>query len=244
MFSEIKNTKVFEQVMEQIKDIIKRGELKCGDRLPPERDLCRQLNVSRTSIREALRSLEILGLIECRQGEGNFIRDNFEDSLLEPLSITFMLHGSKTGEILDLRKIIEPETAALAAKNINAEQLWEIKELVRLLNSEESEVKSAEIDKKIHYKIVQAAGNGLVSNVMYAVSSLVEMYIENVVTNMFKSAVSKDMVKKQHEDIVGAIEAHDPAGASAAMRIHLEYTNNYISKTIKQKSGISEIRKK
>ena len=91
----------------------------CGDKLPSERELCEQLNVSRTSVREALRIFEILGIIECKIGEGNFIKDSFEDSLLEPLSMTFMLHGSKTGEILDLRKFIEPGMAALAAKNIN-----------------------------------------------------------------------------------------------------------------------------
>ena len=233
MFSEIKNTKVFEQVIEQIKDIIKKGELRCGDRLPSERDLCEQLNVSRTSIREALRSLEMLGIVECRQGEGNYIKESFEDSLLEPLSITFMLHGSKTNEILELRKIIEPETAALAAVNINDAKLQEIKELINLFNIEENYEKSAEIDKKIHYKIVQASENCLVSNVMYAVSYLIEKYIEEVVENMFKSSESRNIVKKQHEDIVKAIEVHDASEASAAMRKHLEYTNDFISKSMK-----------
>lgn len=235
MLSTIKNTRVYERVIEKIKNIIEKGELKCGDKLPSERDLCEQLNVSRTSIREALRVLEILGIIECRMGEGNFINDNFENSLLEPLSMTFMLHGSKTDEILDIRKFIEPGTAALAAKNINDEQLQEIKELVNLLNSTENEEKCVEIDKKIHYKIVQASGNYLVSNMMFAVSTLVETYIEDVVTNMFQSEENKSKVKKQHEDIVQAIADHDSTGASIAMLKHLEYTNGYISKTIKEK---------
>ncbi len=233
MFSEIKNTKVFEQVIEQIKDIIKKGELRCGDKLPSERDLCEQLNVSRNSIREALRSLEMLGIVECRQGEGNYIKENFEDSLLEPLSITFMLHGSKTNEILELRKIIEPETAALAAKNISDVKLQEIKDLINLLNHEENYEKIADIDKKIHYQIVQASENYLVGNVMYAVSYLVDRYIEDVVANMFKTSENRNIVKEQHEAIVKAIEAHDASKASAAMRKHLEYTNDFISKSIK-----------
>ncbi len=234
MFREIKNTKVFEQVIEQIKEIIQNGELKCGDQLPSERDLCEQLHVSRTSVREALRSLEMLGIIECRQGEGNFIRESFEDSLLEPISITFMLHGSKTNEILELRKIIEPETAALAAKNISAAELQEIKELILLLNREDDSEKSAEIDKKIHYKIVRASGNGLVINVMYAVSNLVDRYIEAVVANLFQTPKNKSIVKEQHEAVVRAIEAHDAAKAAAAMRKHLEYTNDFISSSILQ----------
>lgn len=233
MFREIKNTKVFEQVIEQIKEIIKNGELRCGDKLPSERDLCEQLNVSRTSIREALRSLEMLGIVECRQGEGNFIKESFEDSLLEPLSITFMLHGSKTNEILELRKIIEPETAALAAKNISAAELQEIKELIDLLNHEEDSKKIADIDKEIHYKIVQASENYLVINVMYAVSYLVDRYIEDVVANMFKSPENRNVVMEQHKAIVKAIEAHNAHEASVAMRKHLDYTNNFISKSMK-----------
>ena len=237
MFREIKPTKVFEQVIEQIKEIIQNGELRCGDQLPSERDLCEQLNVSRTSIREALRSLEMLGIIECRQGEGNFIKESFEDSLLEPISMTFMLHGSKTNEILEWRKIIEPETAALAAKNISDAELQEIKELMSLLNREDDSAKSAEIDKKIHYKMVQASGNDLITNVMYAVSNLIDRYIEDVVSNLFQSPENRNIVKEQHEAVVRAIEAHDALKAAAAMRKHLDYTNDFISSSIIKNQG-------
>lgn len=237
MFREVKTTKVFEQVIEQIKEIIQNGELRCGDQLPSERDLCERLNVSRTSIREALRSLEMLGIIECRQGEGNFIKASFEGSLLEPISITFMLHGSKTNEILELRKIIEPETAALAAKNISDAELQEIKGLMSLLNQEDDSEKSAEIDKKIHYKIVQASGNDLITNVMYAISNLINRYIEDVVTNLFKSPENRNIVKEQHEAVVRAIEAHDALKAAVAMRKHLDYTNDFISNSIIKNQG-------
>ena len=89
MLSPVKSTKIYEMVMEQIKDIVKKGELKSGDKLPSERDLCEKLEVSRASIREALRALQMLGLIESKHGEGNFINENIENSLLEPLSIFF-----------------------------------------------------------------------------------------------------------------------------------------------------------
>lgn len=235
MVNSIKNTRVYEQVIEKIKFLIEKGELKSGDKLPSERNLCEQLDVSRTSIREALRVLEILGIVECKIGEGNFIKDNFEDSLLEPLSMTFMLHGSKTEQILDFRKFIEPETAALAAKNINSEQLEEIKELINLLNSTDSEVRCSEIDKEIHYKIVRASGNFIVSNVMFAVSSLIEIYIKDMLAKMFQNEESKNIVKKQHEDIVKAIENHDSEAAAIAMLNHLKYTNDYINKRINNK---------
>ena len=153
MLSPVKNTKVYEMVMEQIKNIVKKGELKTGDKLPSERDLCEKLEVSRASVREALRALQMLGLIESKHGEGNFINENFENSLLEPLSIVFLLLGSKSEDVFELRKVIEPETAALAAKNITDEQLIELKEIMDELNNNSDAEICASLDKKFHYKI-------------------------------------------------------------------------------------------
>ena len=118
MLTPIKNVKVYEIIMNQIKDIVKSGELKRGDKLPSERDLALKLNVSRTSVREAIKALETLGLIESKHGEGNYIRSDFEDILLEPLSIVFMLLGSDNNEILQLRNVIEPEVAKIAAEKL------------------------------------------------------------------------------------------------------------------------------
>ena len=90
MLNPVKNIKVYEVIMEEIKDIVKKGELKSGEKLPSERELADKLEVSRTSVREALKALTMLGLIESKHGEGNFIKSNFENSLLEPLSIVFL----------------------------------------------------------------------------------------------------------------------------------------------------------
>ena len=99
MLKPIKNVKVYEIIMNQIKELIRTGELKTGDKLPSERDLAFKLNVSRTSVREAIKALSTLGFIESRHGEGNYIKNNFEDILLEPLSIVFMLLGNNNDEV-------------------------------------------------------------------------------------------------------------------------------------------------
>lgn len=221
MLSPIKNAKIYEKVMEQIKGLVKKGSLKSGDKLPSERDLCDQLQVSRTSVREAMRALEMLGLVEAKHGEGNYINNNLEKSLLEPLSIVFMLLGSKPDEILELRKIIEPETAALAAKNITDEQLLELRKIVCDLNNAEDMEVSASLDKKFHYKITQASGNSLISTIMFSISSLIEEYIENSKVHLY----NKDMIKIHHEEICGALENRDSDSVATAMRKHLEMTN-------------------
>jgi DNA-binding FadR family transcriptional regulator len=218
MLSPVKSTKIYEMVMEQIKDIVKKGEVKSGDKLPPERYLSEKLEVSRSSIREALKTLQILGLIETRHGDGNFINSNFENNLLEPLSIVFLLLGSKSSDVLELRKIIEPETAALAARNITKEQLKELREITNKLNNASDVETCASLDKKFHYKIAQASGNHLISTVMFSISSLIEKYIENSKIHTF----NKELVKIHHEEICRALETHNAAEVAVAVKRHLE----------------------
>lgn len=222
MLSPVKNTKIYEIVMEQIKDIVKKGEVKSGEKLPSERELGEKLEVSRASIREALKSLQILGLIESKHGEGNFINKNFENSLLEPLSIVFLLLGSKSEDVLELRKIIEPQIAALAAINITNEQLTELKEIMNELNSTMDAEISASLDKKFHYKIAQASGNNLISTIMFSISSLIEKYIENSKVH----TLNKELVKIQHKEIWVALEAKAGEVAAMAVRKHLELNSN------------------
>lgn len=219
MLSPIKNTKIYEKVMEEIKDLVRSGYFKRGDKLPSERDLSEQLQVSRSSVREALKVLEMLGLIESRQGEGNFINDSLENSLLEPLSIIFLLLGSKTKEVLELRKVIEPETAALAAKNITKEQLKELREIAKELSHTDDIELSASLDKKFHFKIAEASGNPLISTMMFSISSLIENCIESSKIHAFNKAT----VNIHHDEILKALESHDASATSIAVKKHLEF---------------------
>jgi len=231
MFSPIKNTKVYEQVIDQIRNMIDEGTLKNGDKLPSERNLVEQLQVSRASIREALRALEVIGLIECRQGEGSYIKASFQDNLFEPLSIMFMLEGSNQEEIWELRKILEVEASGLAAKRITIEQLNELSEITkRFMNSEgEEESISAEIDKEFHYKIAECSGNILIFNILRTVSILVDHFIVDARKLILKHQGNKEILFSQHNEIYLSIEKHDPAAARQTMRTHLDFANKYKS---------------
>jgi GntR family transcriptional repressor for pyruvate dehydrogenase complex len=228
MFSPIKNTKVYEQVIEQIKNMIIDGTLKKGDKLPSERDLVEHLQVSRTSIREALRALQIIGLVECRQGEGNYIRESFENSLFEPLSMMFMLQESDPREIIELRKIIEVETAALAAERVSDEELEDMKNLVNALKGSKDENISVKIDKGFHYEIAKASKNFLVLSMLNAVSSLIDSFIKDARKEILKDEKNVEILSKQHEDVYEALKKHDSLAAAAAMKKHLDFANEYI----------------
>src|SRR6056297_4335974 len=106
-FKQIKNNKVYEQIIEQIRELIYEGELKKGDRLPSERQLKKDLGVSRASIREAFSALEMIGLIESRPGEGTFIKERFDDNLVDPLSLVLILNENVEEELLELRRVLE-----------------------------------------------------------------------------------------------------------------------------------------
>lgn len=230
MFSPIKNTKVYEQVIDQIKNMIVDGTLKKGDKLPSERELVQELQVSRTSIREALRALEIIGLVECRQGEGNFIRQSFESSLFEPLSIMFMLQESSMEEVLDLRKIIEVETAASAARQISDEEIENLSQLINKLKDTYDEEMGVQIDKEFHYKIAKASKNYLILNILITVSSLIDNFIKDARSKILEEEKNKSALIAQHENIFLGLLHHDPKEAADAMRHHLEFANKYLIK--------------
>ena len=232
MFTPIKNTTVSEKVIEQIKEMLSKGTLNKGDKLPSERQMAERLQVSRTSVREALKELEIMGLIESRQGEGNFIKSNFEDILFEPFSTIFLIKESNAEEILELRKVIEKGAVTLAAQRITEEELEEIKKVLDAAENSDSEDELAKLDVLLHYKIAQASKNFLLQSILNAVSSLIEASIKDIRKNIMVKEQHKDLIKKQHNSIYEALKNHNTETAENAMSNHLDFVNNEMKKSI------------
>ena len=228
MFIPIKNAKVYEQVIEQIKTMIISGNLQKGDKLPSERELGDQLKVSRTSIREALRALEIVGLIKCKQGEGNFIRDNFDNSLFEPLSLVFMLERSNKEDIIEVRRIIEVEAAALAAKRITKDQLKRLEYIIYEFKNSEDEKILVNLDKNFHYEIAQASNNFILLNIINSCSTLIDSLIKNARYKIMKNVENKKELVDQHEKIYLALKEKDSELASKLMKEHLEFSGKFL----------------
>jgi len=229
MLSPIKNTKVYEQVIEQIKGMIVDGTLKKGDKLPSERDLVEQLQVSRTSIREALRAMEIIGLIDCKQGGGNFVREDFKNNLFEPLSIMFMLEKGDPMEIIEVRKIIEVETVVLAAERVTQEELDSLRLIVEGLKQSTNEEEAVKIDKRFHYEIARASKNKLIITILNAISSLIDAYIKDARMKILLEEENRNLLSNQHEKVYIALKNHNSAEAAEAMRQHLDFANKYMS---------------
>jgi len=127
LFSKVKTKKVYMKIVEQIRDLIKEGRLKPGDKLPPEQILAEKFGTSRPSVREALSALEILGITESRGGKGNFIKDNLDTPLYEQ-KYRELEEEESPFEILEARKAVETEIVGLAAKKATKEDIVSIRE--------------------------------------------------------------------------------------------------------------------
>src|SRR5271165_1591584 len=128
-FEVIRRNKVYEEVAKQIERLILK-KLQPGDKLPSERELAETLKVSRSSIRDAIRSLELMGLVEPRQGTGTIVREASSESVLNPFANALKHRRELVGELLDFRKMLEPPLAARAATHASAEEISEMEEIL------------------------------------------------------------------------------------------------------------------
>lgn len=220
MFNPVQSEKIYQQVNRQIQDLILSGQLKKGDKLPGERQLAEMLSVSRASVRESLRSLEIMGLLESRAGEGNFISESRTPILLEPLSIMFRLNNGTFRDILEIRSALEVEAAGIAAARLDDAQEAELRRLFRELQDSRNEAESVEIDKAIHLAIATSTGNYLFVTMLDAISSLMSAFIADARKVIVKNIKEQGRLDAIHQDVIDALCARDPAGARAAMERH------------------------
>ncbi len=221
MFNQIKNKRLYQGVIEQIQSMVMTGRLRNGDRLPNERELALQLGVSRASVREALRVLEIVGLVQSRQGDGTFIRNQLEDARFEPLSIIFSLHNGKLADILEVRIMLETRAAALAATGIKACDVKLLKKIGVRMERETLETQAADLDRELHFAIARISGNPLLVTFFNSISMLMENAIRESRARLFANDRDRKLLCRQHRGIINAITGRDESAAARAMTRHL-----------------------
>lgn len=169
----VRRSRVYEHIVGQIQALIADGKLKAGDQLPPERVLAETFRVSRTSVREALRALELSGFVEGRQGGGTFVRAPSVDDLVQPLASALLIGKRELLDVLEVREMIEPALARLAAQRASAEQ---IAELDAILDRQAEKVRLGESypeeDAAFHHVIAIAADNPLVLRLLDVILDL------------------------------------------------------------------------
>ena len=221
MLIPLSKTRLHEGIMEQLKDKILRRELLPSDKLPPERELADQLNVNRTTVREALHKLESIGLVEIKHGNGVFVKDYRESTSLELAKQVLFLDGRLNLDILknllDLRKLIVPEMCCFAALNRSDQDLHDLEHMV----FHNDDMPIDERDWRVHNIIARASGNLLYAILLNAFTSMIEdssyLYFDNE-KNQQRSA-------KFHKDIYEAIKQQDGDKARRIMLDVLLFAN-------------------
>jgi len=228
-FETVRRDKVYEGVAEQIERLILK-KLQPGDKLPSERELAERLRVSRSSIRDAIRSLELMGMVEPRQGAGTIVREISSDSFVNPLANAWKRKGELIAELLDFRMMLEPPLAARAATRGSAD---EISEMEQILERQEEKLRRGEStiveDSEFHYAVALASGNSVVRKVLNTLMHLLRDSRERSL--QVEGRPQKSLAG--HRRILAAINRHDPEAASVAMRRHIEDVEKIVLRTMR-----------
>lgn len=217
-----KNERAYEKVVEHIKNEIWQGTLKRGERLPPERELAESLGVSRNSVREAIRTLSLLGFVSSTQGAGNFVTCDIEQNLRESLRMMVMLGETNYLQISQLRCGLETENARLAADRILPRQAARLKELARLMREETDPQRASRYDQEFHLLLCDASGNRLIRSLFSAMLSTINDFISTMYVRIVEDAAQAEALHTAHQRLADALAAHDAEGAAQAMRTHFE----------------------
>ncbi len=230
MFEQVQPQKYYMQIARQIRNLIRDGKLKVGDQLPPERSLAIQFNASRASIREALSALEMLGLIECKGGQGNFIKADGSEGTIDGELLKTLLRDHDPYEIFEARLEMEPNLAALAADRATDQERKKLQSHVQKLKDLGVKLKSdpafideyMEEDRKYHLEIGRCAHNSVLFTVFSGVNLMMkEMHWKVMKSRGLATQENVEAYEKEHEAILDAILAKNPKLAHAEMKKHI-----------------------
>ena len=221
---------VTDEAIGKIKKMIVSGELLPGDRLPKEHDLAAQLGLSRNSLREAVRALSLLNILDVRHGDGTFVSSLEPRLLLE--AVTFILDFRQDDTVMQafqVRGILEPAATALAAQRISEQELAELRELLDVLGERPSIEDLVANDLKFHTRIAAASGIPLLCSLLETISGA------TVRARIWRGITQEEAVQRtlaEHRSILEALSLHDTEAARAWATVHVTGVTRWLGSTL------------
>lgn len=216
------------EVTRRLLDYFLSGELQAGARIPSERQLADSLGVGRSLVREALKSLHLLGLLEVRQGDGTFLKRTDSELLPQVIEWGLLLGERSTLDLVEARMHLEVVVAGLAAERRDDQDLDDLRGLLEAMRASDDPARFVEADIGFHLRVAQAAGNAVLSDLLSGIRSLLRVWIRRVVEAAGETRPSYE----QHVPIFEAIERGDREAAAAAMAAHMEGASARLQRTI------------
>lgn len=220
MYKIVRTSRLYEQIIEQIEGSILAGELKPGDQLPAERELAQRFGVSRTAVREAVKALREKGLVEAYSGRGTFITNGTSQAIRQSLDLMIKI-GQPDGctHLAEVRLILEPEIAALAATRVEEQHLAAMREAITVMdNSRQNPDAYIEADLDFHLALAEAAANPLILSLLDSIVGL----LREQRLRIFNVDGGPERGQFHHKRIIEAIETRDAERARETMRAHLQ----------------------
>lgn len=220
----VQRTSLSDEIVEQIIDLISRGILRPGDRLPSEKELCLRFHVGRTTIREALRSLAVMGILDGRAGEGTFVSPDNRKYLQKTLQWGLLLDPKHVQDLIETRLMLESQTAYSAAQRATQEDLLEMKYAVKGMRQSLDKPRDfLEHDLRFHLTIARATQNPILYNLLSMTRGYLHTWIKDSLT---KPSLRRGRIRalssvREHERILQAIQAHESEHARSAMIEHI-----------------------
>ena len=219
LYKIIRSSRLYEQIAQQVEESIHKGALKPGDQLPPERELAEQFGVSRTAVREAVKTLREKGLLEAYPGRGTFITDGSSNSIRQSLDRLMRSGNDGFALLAEAREILEPEIAALATERADAEDLAAMREQVAVMDAARRDPDAyIEADLDFHLALAEAAGNPIILSL---IDSIVDLLREQRM-GIFQVEGGPERGQYHHKRILEAVEQRDAVSAREAMKAHLK----------------------
>src|SRR3977135_2806208 len=220
------DTRVTATLIAKIKELISRGEIAPGSKFPPERELAKEFHVNRASLRQALKVLEIMGVLTQRVGDGTYLSASAETILKEPLDFLILLDDLSHNELFETRLIVEPELAARAAERATVEDLAGLRQAIMAMERSRTNQARLEADVAFHECVFRASGNRICH-------LLFKVIHRSVLTSMgqLSRRVSIDRPLSFHKKIYAAIRDRSPQNARSAMQEHILDAQTLLAKT-------------
>jgi GntR family transcriptional repressor for pyruvate dehydrogenase complex len=210
------------------------GQLAPGTRLPSERQLAQAMGVGRSAVREALKALDVLGILDVRTGDGTYIKQTSSDLLPDAVEWGLMLGQPRTQDLVEARRHIEALTARLATERASEAQLTELSERMAAMRAAKSVPKFVEADIAFHLTLADAAGNTVLANVLSSVRALLRVWIRRAIEQAGETAGTCD----EHQRVLDAVLAKDPDKAAEAMAAHMDSASSRLAASLRPDSAI------
>lgn len=233
MYTPVRSSKVYEQIAEQIEQLILSGKLRNGDRLPTEHELAEQFQASRTAVREAMKTLAQKGLVDMRPGRGTLVIDGTSQAMRLSLGLMMKVKPAAcSANLVEVREILEPEIAALAAERATAEHIAALQEAVAMMDAHLGAADTyITADDDFHRTLARATQNDLI---LTFVDSIVDLLSEQR-KHIFSVSGGASRGQMHHKLLLETIQCHNSEAAREAMRAHLQQVRFDVETALAQK---------